>query len=99
MRKLLELLIYENSSTEINTSVVKLLFKYDANLLKTNVMYAMGRLMPGKYLTDTKGHSMFGHDDVLSYALNFTGPLLIECSYPVTPDELMEALEEHLHTA
>ena len=98
-RELLELLIYENSSTEINTSVVKLAFKHDANLQRANVTYDMARHMPGRYLTDTQEHSVFGHDDVLSYALNFTGPLLIECGYPVTPDELMEALEEQLHTA
>ena len=99
MRELLELLIYENSSTEINTSVVKLAFKYDANLQITHVMYDMARFMPGKYLTDAKEHSVFGHDDALSYSLNFTGPLLIECGYPVTPDELMEGLEQQLHTA
>ena len=99
-RELLEWLIYENSSTDLNPAVVSFGFKRDADMRD---MYENGRRcfrFPGTYKMDAKTHALYGHDDAANYSLNFIGPLLIECGYPVSKDELEEVLDiTSLHPA
>ena len=40
---------------------------------------------------------MFGHEGVKNFVLHFRGPLLIDSGYPITRQELQEALEKDLH--
>lgn len=99
-RELLEWLIYDNSSLDLNTSVVNLGFKHDAEKRKSYEYERKGQRFPETYIMDAKTHLLYGHDDAASCALNFIGPLLIECGYPVTKDELEETLESlSLHPA
>ena len=80
-RKTLELLIYENPSLYLNRSAVYLGLKLDQCIMNTVMNFTR---MPGCFRMDGKVHSLFGHDDADSFALNFIGPLLIECGFPTT---------------
>ena len=91
IRHLIEILIYENSNTKLNISAVKLGFVYDSAIQKMN--YVTVSNIQGSYITDGKKHAKCGHDDAATFALNFMGPLLIECGYPVTRAELTGPIE------
>ena len=81
-RELLEVLIYENSSLQSNTTAVSLAINRERNM--RDVYSRSKRLRyPGKFLLDARVHPYYGHDDATNFVLNFTGPLLIECGYPV----------------
>ena len=95
-RESLELLIYENPSIYLNRAAVFLALKQDA---KANTWNLVLSNMTGKFVVDAQLHSLFGHGDSHSYALNFTGPLLIESGFPVTRGSIMRALNESLHPA
>ena len=100
IRQLIEILIYENSNTKLNISAVRLGFEFDSALQKMN--YDTVSNIQGSYMTDGKEHAKCGHDDSATFALNFMGPLLIECGYPVTRAELTGPIEneaEPLHPA
>ena len=94
-RETLELLIYENPSLYLNRAAVYLGLKQDAYIRTTwNLNFAN---MPGSFLMDGRMHSLFGHNDADSSALNFIGPLLIECGFPIpTADTLLKARKEVL---
>ena len=99
-RHLIEILIYENSNTKLNISAVRLGFVCDSAIQKMDFITLSN--IQGSYITDGKEHAKCGHDDAATFALNFIGPLLIECGYPVTRDELTEPIEnetEHVHPA
>ena len=96
-RDTLELLIYENPSLYLNRSAVYLGLKQDTYMKATWKLDFTN--MPGNFLLDAKMHSLYGHDDAYSYALNFIGPLLIECGFPWTRDTLLNALRENLDPA
>ena len=90
-REILELLIQQNPSQNMNKSLVDTALKQDKDMKAKGRVY--DRSLSGKYTLDGKLHSLFGHDDVNSSALNFTGPLLIECGFVCPANTLMEALE------
>lgn len=93
-RESLELLIYENPSAYLNRAAVFLALKQDAKAKTWNLRLFN---MTGKFVMDAQLHSLFGHDDSYTYAMNFTGPLLIESGFPVTRESIFRALNEPLH--
>ena len=99
-RELLEVLIYENSSLEINITAVSLGINRESILRDENVHSRRNQRLryPGKLLLDARVHPYYGHDDAINFALNFIGPLLIESGYPVDRSVFETALElESLH--
>ena len=93
-REVLELLIKQNPKQYMNISVVSLGLQQDVYMkAKWKTDFTS---LPGKYILDGKPHSCFGHDGVNSFALNFTGPLLIECGFPCSAKILKEALKNTL---
>lgn len=96
-RKALELLIYENPNLELHDCAVHLGLQEDARLQLLKHKKEMD--VVGIYRPDAKEHGLFGHDDPSDFALNFIGPFLIECGFPVTRSMLLEALDKPLHPA
>ena len=94
-RRVLNLLLYENPSKVRNSDAVKLAIELDEHLEKSTTF----RKPLGEFIMDGKEHSFFGLDHKEAYALNFMGPLLIECGFPVSRVVLEEALERCLHNA
>ena len=100
IRQLIEILIYENSNTKLNISAIRRGLECDSALQKMNSDTVSN--IQGSYITDGKEHAKCGHDDAATFALNFMGPLLIECGYPVTREELTGPIEneaESIHPA
>ena len=89
-RKALELFIYENPSPYLNMAAVYLGLKIDHFIMNTGADFSV---IPGCFEVDGKLHSLFGHDDANSQALNFIGPLLIECGFPTTKASIHEHLK------
>ena len=99
-RELLEVLIYENSSLEMNNEAVSLGISRESKQRDESVRIGKEHRLhyPGKLLLDARMHPYYGHDDSTNFALNFIGPLLIECGYPVDRGVLEAALGlESLH--
>ena len=92
-REILELLIQQNPSQNMNKSLVDTALQQDKYMKAKGRVYFRSLSLSGKYTLDGKLHSLFGHDDVNSSALNFTVPLLIECGFLCPANTLMEALE------
>ena len=84
-RKTLELMIYENPSLYLNRAAVYLGLKLDQCIMNTVMNFAG---MPGCFQVDGQLHSLFGQNDANSQALNFIGPLLIECGFPTTKSSI-----------
>ena len=86
----LELLIYENSSLQLNKSIVALAIRNET------LFYAISKILLDKYL---------GYKELPLYHDWMQDPqfspaaLLIECGFPVTRDVLLMALDEDLHPA
>ena len=97
-RNALEMLVYENSSKDLNKTAVSVAINTDIKLHKEVVGYSFAYNLPVVCVMDGKAHSVYGYDGEV-YALNFTAPLLIECGYHVTRDTLLEALDKPLHPA
>ena len=53
----------------------------------------------GEFVHDGKEHSLFGTPNSSAYALNYLGPLMIECGFPYERNKLLTILEEPLHEA
>ena len=100
LRELVELLINENSSIELNPLVFKFGIKRDESL-RRDLHQRRGRLrFPRTYVLDATVRPLFGHKFGSSYALNFLGPLLSECGYPVERGDVLDALDiPSLHVA
>lgn len=96
-RKAMELLIYENPNIDLHEVAVYLGLQEDARL--QSLKYKKEIDVVGNYRSDAKEHGLFGHDDPCDFALNFMGPLLIECGFPVTRSMLLESLDKPLHPA
>ena len=90
-REILELLIQQNPSQNMNKSLVDTALKQDKDMKANGRLYY--RRLSVKYTLDGKLHSLFGHDDVNSSALNFTVPLLVECGFLCPANTLIKALE------
>ena len=89
-REVLELLIQQNPSQYMNRSLVDTALRQDKYMKARKMDFTN---LPGKCTLDGKLHSLFGHDDANSSALNYTVPMLIECGFLCSENTLMEALE------
>ena len=90
IRSATELLIYANSSLKLNNCAVDIAFRVSEKYENFGLF--------GSYLMDTKEHTIFEHTDE-DFALNFLGPLLIGCGFPVTRHTLLNAVDKQLHLA
>ena len=89
----MQLFINENPDTNMHKTVVSLGLEY-AFISKDHSLIAV---MAGEYYTDAKQHGLHGFDDDNSFCLNFTGPYLMECGFPISRDNLMASLNVELH--
>ena len=94
-RGTVEILLYENPSMVLNSNAVKLAIDLDEHLEGSTII----RTLVGEFIMDFRTRSPFGSIDDEAFALNFMGPLLMECGFPVTRDLLESALEKSLHAA
>ena len=97
-RQTVELLIYENPDTSLYPSLVDSAINLDRNkdFMRTHInKYVLNVEM----LMDAKRHAWFGHDNEANFVLNFIGPLLLECGFPLSErtGTLLESVFEHLH--
>ena len=53
----------------------------------------------GNYIVDAKQHGRYGYDDDDDFCLNFMGPFLMECGFPVSRQSLIDSLNRDLHTS
>lgn len=96
----MELLINENSSIELNPLVFKFGIKRDESLRRDLHQRRERLRFPRTYVLDATVRPLFGHKFGSSYALNFLGPLLSECGYPVERGDVLDALDiPSLHVA
>ena len=51
----------------------------------------------GNYIVDAKQHGCYGYDDDDNFCLNFMGPFLMECGFPVLRQSLIDSLNGDLH--
>ena len=88
-----QLLINENPDTNMHKTVVSLGLEYSF----ISKDHSLITVMAGEYYTDAKQHGLHGFDDGDSFCLNFTGPFLMECGFPISRDNLMASLNAELH--
>ena len=96
-RESLELLLYRNPNTYINKNAVKRAIKLDVYVEINNSILVKDPT--GEFVLDAKEHTRFGAPNSSVYALDFMGPLLIECGFPYSTSTLFSALEEPMHVA
>ena len=97
IRAVVEYLISENSSIELNESALLLALKIDERYAILNTIY-IGADFNGELVMDAKVHAASSKHDADS-ALNFFGPLLIESGFPLTKETLSNIKMLSLHTA
>ena len=90
----LKLLINENPDHETHKTVVKTALCQDSASLHT---YDKTVVKPGNYIVDAKKHGRYGYDDADNFCLNFMGPFLMECGFPVSRQSLLDSLNRDLH--
>ena len=91
-RETLELLLYRNPDTDINKNAVKKAIELDIFVETNNSKLVKDQT--GEFVLDAKEHTKFGVPNSSVYALDFVGPLLIECGLPYSRSTLMSALDE-----
>ena len=101
LRQAVELYLYENPDTDINNHAVARGIKADKKIynLKCNDWITDSDFhLTGVYQMDGYKHSLFGHDERDTFALNFIVPLLLECGFPL-PNKVQgkEVYEFQLH--
>ena len=89
----MQLLINENPETNMHKTVVSLGLE-NAFISKDHSLITV---MAGEYYTDAKQHGLHGFDDGDSFCLNFIGPYLMECGFPISRNNLMASLNAELH--
>ena len=94
IRQSVELYLFENIDINLNQKAVTLSVEIDALLLRksANMDQLSSELnfrLIGGYMMDVSEHSIFGHDETDSFALNFMLPLLLECGFQMENISLM----------
>ena len=90
----LKLLINENPDHETHKTAVQRGIWRDSASLHT---YDKTVVRPGNYIVDAKQHGCYGYDDDDDFCLNFMGPFLMECGFPVSRQSLIDSLNGDLH--
>ena len=65
--------------------------------INTNELSSGHGNIPLEIQPDMEEHGMYGHEGDYNFALNFIGPLLIECGYPIKEKLVYDFLSECLH--
>ena len=90
----LKLLINENPDHETHkVAVMWGLLRDSASTQK----YDKTVVKRGNYIVDAKQHGRYGYDDDDDFCLNFMGPFLMECGFPVPRQSLLHSLNGDLH--
>ena len=89
-RQIMEILLFENPDFEGNEPLFKKSLEVDNSL--ENTSFGSGYGLHMSLVMDSKVHAMFKHDGKRDFALNFTGPLLIECGCPYSFNHYYEFL-------
>lgn len=92
-RETLTLLLFENPDVVLSKSAVLDGIHMDEFFMKRTIRFALR----GCYEMDASEHSVFPDGD--SYALNFIAPMLIECGFPYSRDDLTNALDKQLESS
>ena len=97
-RQTVELLLYENPDTSLYPSLINsaIHLDKDKDFMRAHInKYVLNVEM----FMDAKRHTWFGHDTDANFALNFIGPLLLECGFPLSEDsgKLLESVSKDLH--
>ena len=93
-RNIIELIISKNPCVNRNPSAVKKALDLDCALEMREFKF---RDYLGNYITDTKEHGVCGHSEDGNFALNFYGPLLIECGFPYKQKTIVKFLRYNFH--
>ena len=89
----IKLLLNENPDHETHkTAVMRGLWRDSASL---HTYYTT--VKRGNYIVDAKQHGRCGYDDDDNFCLNFMGPFLKECGFPVSRQSLLHSLNGDLH--
>ena len=89
----LKLLINENPDHETHRAAVQ---RVIWRLYSVHAYYETV-VRPGTYIVDAKQLGRYGYDDDDSFCLNFMGPFLMECGFPVSRQSLIDLLNRDLH--
>ena len=89
----IKLLIDENPDHKTHKTVVeRALWRDSAALQKYYTT-----VKRGNYIVDAKQHGRYGYDDDDNFCLNFMGPLLMKCGFPVPRQSLIHSLNGDQH--
>ena len=95
VRQKVAIMIYENPDLNLHNQSVRRALKRDMNYQeRTFISSFRANKLSYTYKTDAKTHGIFGYDAKSDFALNFMGPFLMECGFPVDRKEI-EYLVEH----
>ena len=95
VREKVAIMIYENPDLNLHSKSVRRALKPDMNFRRrSTISFYRANKLRGTYKTDAKKHGIFGYDAKSDFALNFMGPFLMECGFPVDRKEI-EYLVEH----
>ena len=90
----IKLLINENPDHASHKTAVERALGRDLLSLRT---YNKTIVKHGNYIVDAKQHGCYGYDDDDNFCLNFMGPFLMECGFPVSRQSLIDSLNRDLH--
>ena len=90
----IKLLINENPDHASHKTAVERALERDLLSLRT---YNKTIVKHGNYIVDAKQHGCYGYDDDDNFCLNFMGPFLMECGFPVPRQSLIDSLNGDLH--
>ena len=90
----IKLLINENPDHASHKTAVERALGRDLLSLRT---YNKTIVKHGNYIVDAKQHGCYGYDDDDNFCLNFMGPFLMECGFPVPRQSLIDSLNGDLH--
>ena len=86
VREILSMLVYENPDVNIHPRAVP-----NGINRENGSRYKMQHEVPGWYIADSQEHGVYGYDrDLLP--MNFNGPFLIECGFPVDKKRMLKTL-------
>ena len=92
-RSVVEIVLSGTVGSTLNTSAVEEGLKIDC-ASKTSKPFFYDQ--DGIYVANMNLHGFYGHDDPETLALNYYGPLLIECGLPYSKDAIGEYLQKSL---
>ena len=91
VREKVAIMIYENPDLNLHNKSVRRALKRDVHFQGRSFRE---NKLSCTYKTDAKTHGIFGYDADSDFALNFMGPFLMECGFPVDRKKI-EYLVEH----